>query len=114
VAWVLRSASSGEVVIVQVTKGTRADETTFRAFARGVQRTAGKGEGTQVLMDSVTWAAGTGEYLYAAHAPNGAYVQIRCLPHTTAGTGLIVCVTTGSADPQGLDFVRNGLAFAGP
>jgi hypothetical protein len=114
VAWVLRSASSGEVLIVQVTKGTRADETTFRAFARGVQRTAGKGEGTQVLMDSVSWAAGTGEYLYAAHAANGAYVQIRCLPHTTGRTGLIVCVTTGSADPQGLDFVRNGLAFAGP
>jgi hypothetical protein len=114
VAWVLRSASSGEVLIVQVTKGTRADETTFRAFARGVQRTAGKGEGTQVLMDSVSWAAGSGEYLYAAHAANGAYVQIRCLPHTTGRTGLIVCVTTGSADPQGLDFVRNGLAFAGP
>jgi len=114
VAWVLRSTSSGEVVIVQVTKGTRADETTFRAFARGVQRTAGKGEGTQVLTDSVSWAAGTGEYLYAAHAANGAYVQIRCLPHTTGSTGLIVCITTGSADPQGLDFVRNGLAFAGP
>lgn len=114
VAWVLRSASSGEVVIVQVTKGTRADETTFRAFARGVQRTAGKGEGTQVLMDSVSWAAGTGEYRYAAHAANGAYVQIRCLPHTTGRAGLIVCITTGSADPQGLDFVRNGLAFAGP
>ena len=114
VAWVLRSTSSGEVVIVQVTKGTRADETTFRAFARGVQRSAGKGEGTQVLRDSVSWAAGTGEYLYSAHAANGAYVQIRCLPHTTAGTGLIVCITTGSADPQGLDFVRNGLAFAGP
>lgn len=114
VAWVLRSASSGEVVIVQVTKGTRADESTFRAFARGVQRTAGKGEGTQVLMDSVSWAAGTGVYLYSAHAANGAYVQIRCLPHTIGRTGLIVCVTTGSADPQGLDFVRNGLAFAGP
>lgn len=114
VAWVLRSASSGEVVIVQVTKGTRADETTFRAFARGVQRTAGKGEGTQVLMDSVSWAAGTGEYRYAAHAANGAYVQIRCLPHTIGRAGLIVCITTGSADEQGLDFVRNGLAFAGP
>ena len=113
VAWVLRSASSGEVVIVQVTKGTRTDETTFRAFARGVQRTAGKGEGTQVLTDSVSWAAGTGEYLYAAHAANGAYVQIRCLPHTTGHTGVIVCITTGSADPQGLDFVRNGLAFTG-
>jgi hypothetical protein len=114
VAWVLRSTSSGEVVIVQVTKGTRADETTFRAFARGVQRTAGKGEGTQVLMDSVSWTAGAGEYQYAAHAANGAYVHIRCLPHTSGGTGLIVCITTGSADPQGLDFVRNGLAFAGP
>ncbi|HET9708858.1 MAG TPA: hypothetical protein VFP39_11205 [Gemmatimonadales bacterium] len=114
VAWVLRSASSGEVVIVQVTKGTRTDETTFRAFVRGVERTAGKGAGTQVLTDSVSWAAGTGEYLYAAHAANGAYVQIRCLPHTTGGTGLIVCITTGSTDPKGLDFVRNGLAFAGP
>jgi hypothetical protein len=62
-------------------------------------------------MDSVSWAAGTGEYLYAAHRM---YVQIRCLPHTSGRTGLIVCVTTGSADPQGLDFVRNGLAFAGP
>jgi hypothetical protein len=114
VAWVLRSASSGEVVIVQVTKGTRTDEVTFRAFARGVQRTAGNGPGTQVLMDSVGWAEGKGEYLYAAHAANGAYVQIRRIPHTTGGTGVIVCVTTGSADPQGLDFVRNGLAFAGP
>jgi hypothetical protein len=114
VAWVLHSPSSGEVVIVQVTKGTRADETTFRAFARGVQRTAGKGEGTQVLLDSLSWAAGTGEYQYAAHSANGAYVQIRCLPHTTGRTGLIICITTGSADPQGLDFVRNGLAFAGP
>lgn len=114
VAWVLRSASSGEVVIVQVTKGTRTDEPTFRAFARGVQRTAGKGEGTEVLMDSVSWTGTSGEYLYSAHAANGAYVQIRCVPHTSGGTGLIVCVTTGSADPQGLDFVRNGLAFAGP
>ena len=114
VAWVLRSLSSGEVLIVQVTKGTRTDEPTFRAFARGVQRTAGKGAGTEVLMDSVSWTGTSGEYLYSAHAANGAYVHIRCLPHTSGATGLIVCITTGSADPQGLDFVRNGLAFAGP
>ena len=114
VAWVLRSASSGEVVIVQVTKGTKNDERTFRAFARGVQRTAGKGEGTEVLMDSLSWTGASGEYLYAAHGATGAFVQIRCLPHTTGDTGLIVCITTGSADPKGLDFVRNGLAFAGP
>ncbi len=114
VAWVLRSASSGEVVIIQVTKGTRIDEKNFRAFAHGVQSTTAKAEGAQVLMDSLTWAGGTGEYLYSTHGANGVYLQIRCLPHASGGPGLIACVMTASGDPQGLDFVRNGLAFAGP
>lgn len=114
VAWVLRSPTSGATVIVEVTKGTREDEGAFRAFARGVQRTAGKAKGMEVLLDSTTWVGSTREYRYAARSPAGVYLQIRCIPHTTGGVGLIVCVTTGSGDPHDLDFVREGLAFAGP
>lgn len=113
-AWVLRSQNNGATVIVEVTKGARETERNFRAFVRGVQRNAGKGEGTQVLLDSTTWAGPTREYRFAARSPAGVYVQIRCVPHTTGGVGLIVCVTTGSGDPHDLDFVREGLAFAGP
>ena len=112
-AWVLRSQTSGATVIVEVTKGVRETEKVFRAFTRGVQQSAGKGQGTEVLFDSTTWIGAIREYRYAARSPAGVYVQIRCVPHTTSGTGLIICVTTGSGDEHDLDFVREGLAFTG-
>lgn len=111
-AWVLRSPNSGATLIVQVTKGVREAEANFRAFVRGVRRTAG--DGTEVLLDSTTWAGPTREYRRTARSPAGVYVQIRCVPHTTGDLGLIVCITTGSGDAHDLDYVREGLAFAGP
>ena len=111
-AWVLRSASTGQVIVIEIYKDTAADEAVFRSFAKGVRESSTGQEGVEVLLDTTTWAGGAAEYLFASRTSAGAYLQIRCLPHTGQGIGLIVCVTTGSPDPHGLDSVRAGLAFA--
>ena len=111
-AWVLRSTVQGEVLVIQVSKDTAVSEESFRGFVKGVRESSAGHAGVEVLSDSATWAGG-GEYQFTAKTSNGAFLQIRCIPHTGGGVGLIVCVTTGSADPHGLDSVRAGLSFGG-
>jgi hypothetical protein len=109
VAWVRRRPGRPELLIVEVMKFRRINETGLRTFAASFRRSAFGKTQRALLEDTVTWNAREGEYRAAAQTAAGVFLKVRCVASRSPTPALIVCVQTLSDDLSRFDDVRSGL-----
>jgi len=113
-AWMLQNEDSSAVVLILAVKSLDLSrETAFDKFADAMRRPIVAGTDAEIVEDRVTWEPDLHEFRLGVRTRTGIYGSLRCLGSLSVPP-IGVCVFTWTGTANGLELVRNGLAFEPP
>lgn len=97
-AWAWEDGSTGERILVTLTKGPGGDREDFEDYCNGMKKALAGQEGIAVVRDAVEWRDGRGDYLLQTRVHDSAEFDTRCISGSAGRRrSYVACVMAVSA-----------------